>query len=601
MNILLVLIITLPLFLLAYFVYASYIAKVLKPEKLRKTPAVSYQDNRDYVPTAPAVLFAHHFAAIAGAGPIVGPTVALLYGYVPVWLWVVIGAVFIGAVHDFTALFVSVREGGKSMAEVAGKTLGKSGFILFISFTIIMIILVTAAFLGLTTKALTSLAPLSILNLPENQTILQTVSDQGVLKGKIGGIASTSVIIITLIAPFLGYFLFKRRSNIVILSILAMMAAVFSIYLGFLFPVALDPKIWMVLITVYTFIAAWIPVWIILQPRDFINVHILYAGIAVMVAGIFMAGIKGAKMAAPAFNVAFASSHPALGMLWPVLFITVACGAISGFHALVSGGTSAKQIRSEADVKPVAFGGMLLEAVLAVCVIIVVSTGLKFSEYVNIVFPARLDQSNPVLAFSLATGNLLKMGLGIPQVFGSIFGILMLEGFVITTLDTAVRLNRYLFEELWGAIFKETPRILKSYFFNSLLSVGLMLFLGYTNAYITIWPIFGTGNQLLAALTLISISAWLIVRGRTAWFTVFPALFMMVTTFASLLLLLFDKYLPAGNYPLIIADILLLALSFGVAAKAAQLFIKVRKREPFDARLKERHDEDSLAGEAHLG
>jgi carbon starvation protein len=574
---------------------------VLGLEEKRKTPAVLYQDNRDYVPTHPAVLFAHHFAAIAGAGPIVGPTVALLYGYVPVWLWVVIGAVFVGAVHDFTALFVSVREGGKSMAEVAGKTLGKSGFILFISFTIIMIVLVTAAFLGLTTKALTSLAPLSILNLPADQTLLQTVNDNGVLKGKIGGIASTSVIVMTLMAPFLGYFLYRRRSNMVLLSIVAMAAAAFSICLGFLFPVTLDPKLWMILITVYTFMAAWIPVWIVLQPRDFINVHILYAGIIVLITGIVVAGLKGVTMAAPAFNLAYASAHPALGMIWPVLFITVACGAISGFHAMVSGGTSAKQIRSEGNAKPIAFGGMLLEAVVAVCVIIVVSTGLKFSEYVSIVFPANIDQSNPVLAFSLATGNLLKTSLGIPQVFGTIFGILMLEGFVITTLDTAVRLNRYLFEELWGALFKDPPRILRSYLFNALLSVGFMLFLALTNAYITIWPIFGTGNQLLAALTLISISAWLLVRGKTAWFTIVPALFMIATTFASLLLLLFSKYLPTGNYPLIIADLLLLALSFGVAAKAVQLFLKVRKGVLFDVRLGDRHEEDFLADELHVG
>ncbi|MFA4844519.1 MAG: carbon starvation CstA family protein [Candidatus Margulisiibacteriota bacterium] len=599
MNVLVVLLISLPLFGLAYFFYANYIGRALKLDAYRPTPAVLYRDDRDFVPTQPAVIFAHHFAAIAGAGPIVGPTVALLFGYVPVWLWILVGAVFIGAVHDFTALFVSVREGGKSMAEVAGRTLGRSGFILFISFTIIMIVLVTAAFLGLTTKALTSLAPLATLQLPADQTLLHTVVDNGVIKGKIGGIASTSVIIMTLFAPLLGYFLYVRKTSVWWLTGAATVVAVLSIYLGFLLPITFDPRVWMVLITIYTFIAAWIPVWVILQPRDFINVQILYAGIAALLLGIVVAGLKGVTLNAPAFNLAAASAHPALGSVWPVLFITVACGAISGFHALVSGGTSGKQVKSERDILPVAYGAMLLEAVLAVCVVIVVGAGLRFPEYISLVFPAQLDQSNPVLAFSLATGNLLNLSLGIPQVFGTIFGILMLEGFVVTTLDVSVRLNRYLFEELWGAVFKKPPRILKSYLFNSFLSVTLMLGLASTNAYITIWPIFGTGNQLLAALTLISISAWLIVRGRPAWFTIIPALFMLATTFASLLLLLFTKYIPGGNYPLLVTDLLLLALSFGVAAKAAQLFIKVRKGIAFNPEIQ--LGTEQLAEEMHLG
>ncbi len=600
MNIAVPLLITIPVFLLAYRIYGGFIARTLGVDDARKTPAVAINDKVDYVPTTAPVIFAHHFSAIAGAGPIVGPTIAMLYGYLPVWLWVVIGAVFFGAVHDFTALFVSVRERGRSMAEVAGQTMGKSGFILFISFTIIMIVLVTSAFLGLTAKALTSLAPLKILG-EQGSQIIRTITVDGVEYAKIGGIASTSTIIITLFSPLIGFLVYKKKANLIWMSVLGAVIAFLSIIFGFVFPVTIDFRLWMVILSFYTLIAAGIPVWIILQPRDLINVQILYAGVVLLSLGILGSALSGVSFSAPAFNLWQANNNPALGFIWPVLFITVACGAISGFHALVSGGTSAKQVEKESHTKFIGFGGMLLEGLLSVCVVSVVAAGLKFSDYVGIVFPAEISRSNPILAFSLAAANILHRGIGIPPAIGAIFGILLVEGFVITTLDTAVRLNRYLFEELWSAVFKRPPRLLKAYWFNSFLSVGLMLFLGYTNAYITIWPIFGTGNQLLAALTFIAISAWLLLRGKPAWFTLWPALFMIATTFASLLLLLFTKYLPAGNYPMVFADILLLALSFGMVAKGVQLFIKVRKGVLFDAKLKDRHDEDLLAGELHVG
>lgn len=601
MNILIPLIITIPLFILAYYLYGGFIAYALGVSKDRKTPSVLYQDNVDYVPTHPLVLFGHHFAAIAGAGPIVGPTVALLYGYIPVWLWVILGVIFFGAVHDFTSLFISVREGGKSMAEVAGRTLGKSGFILFICFTIVMIVLVTSAFLGLTSKALTSLAPLSTLNLSADQTLLHTVTENGIVKAKIGGIASTSVIVMTLLAPLIGYLLYRRKMNAWLVSLIATLVALLSIYLGFIFPIMINSNVWMVLLSVYVFFAAGIPVWLVLQPRDFTNAHILYIGVLALIGGIIAAGIKGMTFNHPAVNIALAGGHSALGPIWPVLFITVACGAISGFHALVAGGTSAKQLRSEKDTQLVAFGAMLLEAILAVCVIITVGAGLKFSEYLSIVFPAQIANSNPILAFSLATGNLLNFGLSIPPVFGTILGILLIEGFVITSLDCAVRLNRYLFEELWGVMFKNPPAWLKSYYFNSALSVALMLLLAFNNAYLTIWPIFGTANQLLAALTLIAVSAWLMIRGRNFWFAILPALFMLATTLASLLLLLFQKYLPSQNYPLIVADLLLLILSFGLTGQAFKLFTRKPRKEIEDGKLTHPEEETQAAEGMHAG
>ena len=450
MNILLILIISVFIFIAAYYLYARYISKILGINEKRKTPAVKLADHHDYVPTHPIVLVGHHFASIAGAGPIIGPTIALFFGYIPLWLWLLIGAVFIGAMHDFTSLFISMREGGRSMAEVASRTMGKTGFILFIIFTIIMLVLVTSAFLGLTAKALTSLAPLSMLRLGADQVMLKTELHEGILKAKIGGIASTSVIIMTLLAPLIGFLLYKKKINAGIMTVVASIIAIIAIITGFNFPLSIDPKLWMIILSLYAFIAAGIPVWLILQPRDFTNVHILYAGMTVLVLSIIAAGIKGVTMAAPAFNIVEASGHSSLGYIFPVLFITVACGAISGFHSLVSSGTSSKQLRNEKEARFVGFGAMLLEAILAICVFIAVGAGLSFIDYKAIVFPTNAIGSNPILAFAMGVGNMLKYGLGIPQAFGTILGILMVEGFVITSLDTAVRLERYF---LWLCVW----------------------------------------------------------------------------------------------------------------------------------------------------
>lgn len=602
MNIGILLVVSVAIFILAYNIYADYISKVFGENSERITPAQEFNDGVDFIPTRKPVLFAHHFSAIAGAGPIIGPIVALFYGYVPVWLWVVLGGIFFGAVHDYSVLFVSAREKGRSMGEVAGKTFGRTGFLLFIGFTTIMIVLVTAAFLQLTIKALTSLAPIATLGLTSNQTILKTVMINGVVMGKIGGIASTSVIIMTLLAPLIGYLIHKKNANQHIMSLVSLVIAVLSIIIGFMMPITFPPLLWMILLSIYVFLAAGIPVWIILQPRDLINVQILYAGIILLFFGIIIAAFKGATMNFPAFNLAQANAHPALGFFWPVLFITVACGAISGFHALVAGGTTSKQVSSESHIKFIGFFGMLLESLLAVCVIMTVAFALRFKDYISIVFPDSIGASNPILAFSLATGKLLNFSFGIPSVVGTIFGILMVEGFVITTLDTAVRLNRYLLEELWGFIFKKVPKVFKSYLFNSGLCVMAMFFFAYTNAYLTIWPIFGTGNQLLAALTLLTIGAWLINRGLNSAFVLIPAAFMLITTMASLLMLFFTRHIPSQNIPLIIVDLVLLILSISMVAKVISILLGYGfKIENGRLRLLKRHEEDIMSEKVHLG
>ena len=499
MNLLLILGISIVVLWLGYRFYARFIEKNFDVDGSHVTPAVEFKDGVDYVPTHKIVIFGHHFASIAGGGPIIGPCVGLIFGFVPVWLWILLGTIFIGAVHDYSVLLASMREKGRSIAEIAEKTLGRTGFLLFIGFTIIMLLMVTSVFLTLTTTALASKYPVEFFG--GGDIGIRTVVENGVTYAVIGGIASTSVIVITCCAPLVGYLLYKRGVNAYVMSVVAIVICAISIQIGLLFPIKIDSFIWMIILSIYTIFAAGVPVWLVLQPRDFTNSFLLYGGVIGMLIGAIVLGFQGAVVNAPMFNLEVGAQH--LGYVWPILFITVACGAISGFHALVAGGTTAKQVNYEKpDARIVAYGGMSLEALLAVMVIITIGCGIGYDQLCNIVFPADAAvKSNPVLAFALGVGGLLNKSVGLPVVYGTVFGILMVEGFVVTTLDTAVRLNRYLFEELWRMLFKKVPRILNTYIFNSMLCVALMFILAYFNAFKQLWNLFGAANQLLAALS----------------------------------------------------------------------------------------------------
>jgi carbon starvation protein len=577
MNVLWLLIGAFFFILLGYRFYSGRIARILGEDKNRMTPAIELNDGVDYCPTKSPIVFAHHFASIAGAGPILGPTMALMYGTIPVWLWVLIGGVFFGAVHDYVTLFVSIRERGKSIAEIARKSLGDSGFGLMIAFIIVMILLVTSAFLVASATSLTSLVSLEQMKLPSDQGILKTVMKDGVAMGKIGGIASTSVIVITLFAPVIGFLNYRKNISLGITMPLAILICLISIIIGMRAPVSLNVNTWMIVLSIYTLVAAGVPVWILLQPRDFTNVFILYFGLALLVTGTIGSGFQGVTAAAPAFNLSGGASAPALGLIWPFLFITVACGAISGFHALVAGGTVSKQVTCEPHARIIGYGGMLLETMLAVGVIIALAAGIPFDEYARIVHPTS-GSSNPILAFALAMSGLMYKGLHIPMVYGTVFGILMVEGFVATTLDTAVRINRYLFEELWSIIFERPPAWIKSYLFNSGLSVALMLVLAFTNAFSAIWPIFGTANQLLAALTLVTLAAWLMAKRKKTGFLLLPAFFMIVTTIFALVFLA-QRYLVRDNYILLMADIVMILLAAGLIGVAIKTFMKKGKNQ----------------------
>jgi carbon starvation protein len=577
MNIAVAMLLSIAGLTIGFFTWGKYVARKSGINPNLPTPAVRINDGVDYVPTKPIILLGHHYASIAAAGPIIGPILALIYGFVPAWLWLMLGVIFVGAVHDFSALFVSVRENGRSIAHIAKKTLGNTGFALFLSFAILLIMLVNAAFLQLTAIALTSTYPISKLGLPPDQTLLKTTIVKGELYGKIGGIASTSVIIITIFAPLVGYLLYKKHIKTYIASLIALSIVLISVMIGLEFPVSLNPQIWMVIILVYSFIASWIPVWIILQPRDFANVHFLYIGLAMMVLGLIGSGFAGIKIQAPAFNINLLSME-ALGPIWPFLFVTIACGAVSGAHSLIATGTTSKQLSNEKYAHLIGYGAMLLESLLGISVLLVMLSAVDFEHYKELVWPVEnghLKQGNAPLAFAVSVGKTLNNGLGIPIYFGTIFGILMLEGFLITTIDTLFRLMRYFFEELWNVLFVKKPAILESRMFNAILGIILTAILSFTNGYQKIWPIFGSANQLLAALALVAVTAWFAQKSIKAYFAAIPAGFMILTTMASLSILL-KRYIESRNLTLTITDILLLTLASGVIVLTFKYFFKLR-------------------------
>jgi carbon starvation protein len=565
-----------PFYCLASVFYSRYLSRQMGEDAARPTPAVSMTDGRDYCPSRTWVVFSHHFASIAGAGPILGPVLAIPYGIGPVWLWVVVGGITIGAVHDYTALFLSIRERGRSIAEVVRSTMGKGPFLLMVGFIVMMLVLVTGSFLRASATALTSLVPLSDLQLGPGQTVLDTVEEGGVVKGMIGGIASTSVIVITLIAPLVGYLHYKKKASLVPVSLLAIGACFVSVLVGLRWPVRLPTNAWMLALTFYTLIASAIPVWFILQPRDFTNVFILYAGVLLLVVSAIGCGLRGPAVAAvqhPMWSPG-AATAAGLGYIWPALFITVACGAVSGFHALVAGGTVSKQITSEPAARRVGYSAMLLESLLAIGVICALAVGISPASYQQIVIQTK--PSNPVLAFALAAGVFFNKGLGVPVFAGTIFGILMVEGFVATTLDTAVRLNRYLMEEFWTTVLKKVPRVLRHPWFNSAIAAGLMLLFAWTNALSAIWALFGTANQLLAAFTLITVMTWLAARNRKTWFVAIPAAFMLVTTSASLLIL-GKGFLDKQKLLLGASDAILILLTIGLVAVTGRTLLATRR------------------------
>lgn len=544
--------------------YPRYIARVFMEDDAHMPPSERFADGRDYVKSPTHVVFGHHFATIAGAGPIVGPTLALAFGWQPVWLWVVLGGIFFGAAHDMSVLFTSLREGGRSIGEVARRVLGPAGYLLNLLVLIFVLSIINAIFLNLSVVALTSIYPLEALRVTDGDGLLGTVVENGVVHARIGGIATTSVFVITAFAPVLGWLIRRGRLTTLPAYVVAATVCVASIVLGFVYPVSMSGDLWRWVMTAYVFVACSLPVWFVLQPRDFTNVQILYGGMLLLFASVLMAGLGGATLQAPGMDIA-AGEAALRGPIWPLLFITVACGAISGFHSLVASGTTVKQIPRERDCRSVGYGAMIVESFLAVLVLVAVAAMLPHAEYLSVVYPDSAP-SNPILGFALGAGRLVHTAFPfVPVAVAVVLGILMVEGFVVTTLDSAVRLCRYLLEEFWQFVFDgAAPALLRQPMVNTAMAVALMVGFALSGTIRQMWPVFGAGNQLLGALALITVTVWLAQRARRHAFALIPAAFMVVTTIGALLLLARTHLAAGGNLTLGIAAAGLLVLAAGV-------------------------------------
>jgi len=519
MNALWIVIISIIVFIVAYITYGSWLAKQWGIDPTRKTPAHEMNDGVDYVPTKPAVLLGHHFASIAGAGPINGPIQAAIFGWVPVLLWIVVGSIFFGGVHDFGSLFASVRHKGKSIGEVIHTNMGKKGMMLFSVFAWLTLLLVVAAFTNIVASTFAS----------------------------VPAAASSSLMFIVLAVAF-GYAVYRKGLSLKIGTIVGVIALFLCVYLGYLFPLQLSLNTWIVIMMVYIFIASTAPVWILLQPRDYLNSFLLYAMIAGAVLGIVIFRPSIQLPAVTGFNVNGQ-------LMFPMLFVIVACGAISGFHSLVASGTTSKQIDNEKDAKAIGYGAMLIEGVLAVIALVT-------AAYVSNGELTELLKGGPVNVFSSGVGTFMSK-FGIPFDIGKSFVALAVSAFALTSLDTATRLGRFIFQEFFDNPEKEKQSVLTNMYVSTAITVIIGGYLA-AGGYARIWPIFGSANQLLAALSLLAVAVWLKKTGKNYHMLTIPMIFMLVITLFALVLLI-KSNLAAGNYILVVFPVLLFVLAIVLA------------------------------------
>ncbi|MDI6785757.1 MAG: carbon starvation protein A [bacterium] len=541
------------LFLFGYGIYARYLEKrIIKPDASAKTPAFLKQDGLDYIPAQTPLLWGHHFSNIAGAGPILGPLVAVAaFGWAPTLLWVLLGCVFCGAVHDYVVLSASMKNGGASIATVAQKTLGRRAKIILSIFLLLSLILIVAVF------AVTS--AITVVQKPE--LVIPTF---GIIP----------------LALLLGYSVYKLKINLLIVSVIAIGLMILLVYLGFILPVSYSDgfmglkssQFWVLIFFLYGLSASILPVGYLDQPRDYISTAILFLG---MFLGLVSLVVANPPMQAPAF-VSLNSAKE--GPLWPMLFVLVACGAISGFHALVSGGTTAKQLRNEKYQKVVGYGAMLAEGVVAIMSALLVAAGLYWgaaanTEQVSYNLITLLDSKGWIVAFGTAYGRVASEAFGfIPFAVGSVFAMLMLNTFVLTTLDTAVRLGRYIVQESAG----ERWRLFKSRTLTSFIVIVPALILAFSNTWQAIWPIFGAANQLIAALALIVVTTYLFYIKAPTKFTLIPGIFLALTTIAALLYKMYEYlFAEEPKYLLGITAIILVALAVLVVIEAVGCLKKI--------------------------
>ncbi len=524
MNGVLVLIAGIAILIIAYLTYGKWLAKQWGIDPSRETPSHTEEDGVDYVPAKAPVLMGHHFSSIAGAGPINGPIQAAVFGWVPVFLWVLIGGIFFGAVHDFGALFASIRNKGQSIGEVIASTMGSKAKKLFIIFSYLTLILVVAAFGSIVAN-----------------TFMATCTESGAVDYAASAANATTAmisILFIIIAIAFGFLVYRRNAGLAVSTVIGVAAIVVCMVIGLNWhPLYLSNTAWMIIVGIYILAASVAPVWILLQPRDYLSSFLLYFMMIVAVVGIIGCGFMGgAHMDIPAFagfKDTLAPTGASLGYMFPALFVTIACGAISGFHSLVGSGTTAKQLNNEKDAQPIAYGGMLIECALAI--ISLCAVGYIWANY------ASGETVTPTVVFATGISKMLGTipGLAGTEEIAYTLLVLTVSVFCLTSLDTATRLARYMFQEFWlepGETYKDVTgykKVMTNPFVATLITVVLGIGLGLTG-YANIWPLFGAANQLLAALGLLAVATWLGKAGKNNKMFLFPMAFMLIVTIISL-------------------------------------------------------------------
>ncbi len=557
-------------FVVAYVWYGRFLDRMFGVDSSRPTPATTRTDGVDYVPTPLPVLFGHHFASIAGAGPIVGPVLAIYLGWVPTVLWIAFGCVFIGAMHDFAALFLSVREEGRSIGHIIEKLMGYSGRQIFLLFCWAALVLVVTIFALLVAKTF--------------------VANPAV---------ATASLLFVAMAPLFGWLVYKQGLSLVTGSLIFVPALFAAVWVGSWFPLDLEAlfgcspesarTIWLLVLFAYVFVASTIPVWLLLQPRDYLNSYLLYA--------MMLLGFLGILVAMPTFRLPAFAGWSAVNPkgstvpVFPLLFVTVACGACSGFHALVCSGTTSKQISNERHIRPVGYGGMIVEGVLAVIALISVAF-LTRTEYNEL-----LVAKSSVSAFASGLASFVGR-LGVPEAIGGTFIALAISAFLLTSLDTATRLTRFTWQELLlpRAGRQDQPMTgLRKFFSNAfvatLLSVAAAGYLAFSGDGMTIWPVFGASNQLLAALTLLAVTLYLIKHKRNCLVALLPLLFMLIISGWALVVLLLDTW--GKNAALSAATVFLLVMALVLVIQAVAALKRARREANTEPEESERAPAES--------
>ena len=502
------------LYFIGYRFYAGRLdSELIHPDAKRVTPALEQNDGVDYVPSKPLVLFGHNFASIAGAGPVIGPIIAMHhFGWAITLVWILLGNVFIGAVHDYLTLMVSVRNRGSSIADIAESTMGYRAKAVFAIFLVLAMLLVIAVFGVVAAKTL----------IAQPEMVFPTFA-----------IIPVSVI--------LGWCIYKKNFNLKMVSWIAVLTVILNIYIGFQIPLSLPEEgvmgfspliFWFIVLMIYAGIASILPVQILLQPRDYLSTYILFGSMALAILGLLWVG---PELNTPAWRGAMSEGQ---GPVWPMLFVLVACGAVSGFHSLVAGGTTSKQLANEMQGKIISYGGMLTEGVVAVVTVLLVGGGLYWVapqgggiDMTQLGFRETLQSGGWILAFGNGFGNIVHQMLPfLSFTFASMIAVLALNTFVLTTLDTAVRITRFLVQESLG----DKVFVFKNKYVVTVTVVFAAYLIGATDGWQKIWPIFGATNQLIAAVALFVVATWLMAVKKPTQYVLYPAIFMVVTTIGAL-------------------------------------------------------------------